>query len=128
MPQKVLNKVCQRCNKHFLTYEADKNFCTDECKFKKLYCQHFNVKDHNFDAKVKNCQHCGEISRFKFCNKHCANAYARKEYKKESIKKSCEDREKPKRKGISYEELNRRAEWKRLNDDESWLRRFNSVR
>lgn len=120
--------MCERCEKHYLTYEEDKNFCTDQCKFKKLYCQQRNVKDVKLTKADKQCRNCGEWTKQVFCNKQCEYAHRRKEYQEKSIKKSCENREKSKKRRISFEELNCRAEWKRLNDDESWLKRFNAVR
>jgi hypothetical protein len=128
MPPQVFNKICERCEKRYLTYEEDKNFCTDNCKFKKIYCEKRKIKDTPLTKADKQCKHCGEKTKTIFCNKQCQYAYDRLRSKQKTVKKSYENRDKSKRRRISFEELNRRSEWKRLNDDESWLKRFNASR
>lgn len=111
MPIPKFNKLCERCGKNYLTYDKEKNFCNDDCKAKKLYCKKFKIKDRIRELQAKNCKYCGEPSKFTFCHKECKYAHERKERADARALKSREDFVKPKRKGISYAELNRRAEW-----------------
>lgn len=130
MPRQVLKKMCKRCEKTFFTYENDKEFCTDICQHKKAYAEHFKVKDTPLTYKIKQCFHCGEDSRKKFCNLHCQKQHGKKQRAQAHNDRIKEGKEtiRPKRKGISYEELNRRAEWKRVNEDYSWLYQKNRER
>ena len=125
MVNQPFSKICERCEKRYLTFESDKNFCTDTCKFKKLYCQKRKVKDISLAKADKQCKNCGEPTKNKFCNTQCCDLYLRNQKAQERLKKSFIDLDKPKKKGLSYDELNRRAEWKRLNYDESWMYKNN---
>lgn len=126
MPPPVLKKHCKRCEKTYLTYEFDKDFCTDVCKHKHAYAEHFNIKD-ELTYSIGNCLYCGEESRKKYCNLHCEKAHQKEKRVENSITR-IKNNDKPRKNGLSYEELNRRAEWKRVFDDGDYLYRNNRER
>lgn len=112
-------KCCEWCNKSFMTYEENKIFCTDTCIAKKKYSELFYLKKPI--QRSHPCRECGdEILKngTEFCNHKC-----RQKYKYKNLPKKQKDpSKKNNRKAISYDELNRREEYKRVFDDE-WAAR-----
>lgn len=133
MPIQVLKKCCERCGKAFFTYENDKNFCNSNCEAKFKYAQHFNI-DEKLIEHDSVCAFCHEEihtkgrNKSKFCNKKCERGFLNQQSRQKTIDKSLKETDKQKKKSISYDELNRRAEWKRVNDDESWMYKRNRER
>lgn len=113
-------------------------FCSSTCKGKKEY---FDKLSRTSTAVQKQksmlkcnilyvCEECGqESSSKKYCSTDCRKSGLNKKGREKTLKKSAQTftKEKPKPK-YSFEALNRMAEWKRLNDDETWLNRFNGER
>ena len=111
---------------------SHKKFCNENCEKKYAYAIHFN-KTEKLIEHSSTCLFCNEeihtkgIISKKFCNRKCAREFLNQTRRQKTIDKSISKEPiiRPKKKGISYSELNRRAEWKRLNEDESWLYRSN---
>lgn len=117
MPLKPERKNCVHCLRSFLTYEKDKKFCSQDCLVKRAYKVHFGIAK---EYQEKFCKWCGvqiaSTNSKAFCDKVCKNKF--QVHKR--LSKNMNDMEwKEKKKGrkVSYEELNRREEYKRLYDD-----------
>lgn len=118
MAPQVLRKCCVRCGKGFLTHSEELIYCNTTCeglhkyemnrKIKKKYNKHF-------------CLSCGGGLNGvrKFCDRVCKNAYNKAETEQDRIIEANKKEAKPSKKRgcLSYEELNRRSEYKRLYDD-----------
>lgn len=89
-----------------------------EKKLPKLFCENC---DEPFQAISK---------KSRFCSSRCTGANKNKKYK-EKILKGNENwlNPKPKKKmQTSFAQLDRQFEWKRVWDDESWTKKFNTYR
>ncbi len=118
MKNKILRKNCLRCVKNFLTYEEDKVYCNSDCESKAVYEKHFGCVK-TFKDSV--CECCGLRVKgsTKYCSKDCDNSIRRQKLaeKRELINKEENILGKSNLKKVSYTELNRRLEYKRLYDD-----------
>ncbi len=119
MSPKLLKRVCPRCNKGFHTYTEEMQYCNTQCKVKHEYENMFNL------ARVLAkgfCENCGiEIAAGKrvYCSHECRLLSQKADRHEEKLRSDANTpiaTKKP-RKGMSYEELNRRAEYKRLYDE-----------
>jgi hypothetical protein len=125
-------KFCQRCGKGFLTYEDEMEFCNHDCWAKHEYYKRYPEKDICVTRQGK-CLACGCSLVIKghrslmFCTDQCKRNHIKNEYTKKSIEKA-KSTEKTKRRKVSYEELNRREEYKRVFEDDSWLYKRNRDR
>ena len=127
MAPSLLNKYCKRCEKSFFTYDDSMVFCNHTCEVRYKYYEKFPNQD---KSKIKegNCHYCKEqiirrgVTHLKFCNEHCKKKFVNQENRKRSLGNP---KTASKRKKVSYEELNRRAEHKRVFEDHSWLYRHN---
>ena len=109
-------------------------FCTSECEGKFKYYETMapvskmvaGQKSRLKSNLLFPCEVCGkETSKKRFCSHECIALNRRKIGTDATLAKTKEKfLESKKRKGISFEELNRIAEWKRLHDDERWLKKF----
>jgi len=130
MPPPTYKKSCPRCGKGFLTHDNTMEFCNQNCSAKHEYYKMYPHKDASPTREGK-CTCCGAHLNIKgrgflmFCNEHCKRSYTNAENRKKTTAKSSN---KPRKKGLSYEELNRRAEYKRVFEDESWLYKRNHNR
>ncbi len=134
MPPKLYHFRCKHCNKARQTYDASMQFCTSECQTKFKYYEAMcpiSATVRGQKARLKNhilkaCACCGqETSRRKFCSDSC-HILHRAKLKRDATTARSKEKflEDKKRKGVSFEELNRQAEWRRVFDDDSWLNRF----
>ena len=134
MPIRLYTFKCKHCNKSRNTYNPDMIFCTPECEGKFKYYETMapvskmvaGQKSRLKSTLLFPCEACGkETSNKRFCSHECIALNRRKIGREETLEKTKEKfLEEKKRKGISFEELNRIAEWKRLHDDERWLKKF----
>lgn len=118
MPVPTWRRKCTRCGKGFLTYLEDMVYCNTDCKAKHAYEIQRNYKPKEYNKH--DCLSCGGglNGNRKFCDRICRNAYNRAEAQQERIVAANTREKKPRKKGgLSYEELNRRAEYKRLYDN-----------
>jgi len=124
MPIRLYTFKCKHCNKSRNTYNPEMIFCTSECEGKFKYYETMapvSTMVANQKARLKKnllfpCEMCGkETSSKRFCSHECQVLNRRKIGREEALSKTKEQflKEK-KRKSISFEELNRRAEWKRV--------------
>ena len=120
----LFRRSCERCKKFFNTYETDKFFCTDLCRSKKIYCEIRGIEDTKLKKQIHDCIICErETTNKKYCSKRCQQIVKNKKQKEKNALK-----EKKPRKKVSFAWLNKMEEWKRLNDDNRWLDRFNGRR
>jgi hypothetical protein len=134
MAPSLLNKYCKRCEKSFFTYDDTMIFCNHTCEGRYKYFERYPKQD---KSKIKegNCYYCKEpikrrgVAHLKFCNEHCKKKFINQENRKRSLSNPKTALEgslgNPKRKKVSYDELNRREEHKRVFEDHSWLYRHN---
>lgn len=118
MKSKVWTRDCVRCGKGFLTYLEDMIYCNSLCKGKHEYEKKLKVKTPEF--KKRPCPSCGMglKGNRNFCDKVCRNAFNRAEAQQEKTIAANLKEKKPRKKGgLSYKELNRREEYKRLYDN-----------
>lgn len=116
MPPPLFKKQCKRCQKNYLTYEADKEFCNSLCESKHKYEEIF---PRNIPLQAtKNCAFCNQETLSKFCNLHCKKNYQKQQRTKNSAEVFLRDKDKNK-KLLPYHVLNEMAERKRLYQD-SW--------
>lgn len=110
--------TCINCKQR---YELLKNFqiyCSDLCE------RAYEEKQENLYNQ--NCIECGKIFRKTQIDSHQKICYACKEVRKKtkyySEKKYAIEEwvKKERKKGLSFEELNRRAEWKRVFGQNAW--------
>jgi len=113
-------------------------FCSTACKGKLEYYEKMSLVSSRVKrqkSQLKNdvlypCVVCGmETSNRKYCSRECQKSQRNKINREKTLLKSGEtflkEKVKPK---YSLAALNRMAEWKRVNDDESWLNRFQASR
>jgi len=127
MPPPVLKKSCKRCGKPFFTYENDLEFCNDDCRAKYDYSIKLN-KPELLKVNSSNCAYCREpIDLRGKCTQKFCNSLCRKNFKNKESRDKRSKNPKPKGTGkkLSYEELNRRAEYNRVFDDHDWIYRQN---
>lgn len=124
IPMRLYTFKCKHCNKSRNTYNPEMNFCTPECEGKFKYYEIMapvskmvaNQKSRLKSNILFSCEVCGkETSSKRFCSNECIALNRRKIDRDATLAKTKEKfLEAKKRKGISFEELNRRAEWKRV--------------
>ncbi len=124
MPIRLYTFNCKHCNKSRNTYNPDMIFCTSECEGKFKYYETMapvskmvaNQKSRLKSNLLFTCEACGkETSNKRFCSHACVALNRRKIGTDSTLAKTKEKfLQEKKRKGISFEELNRRAEWKRV--------------
>ncbi len=134
MAPRLYTFKCKHCNKSRNTYDPDMKFCTPECegrfKYYETLCPISQTARSQRDRLKSNilfpCEVCGkETSQKRFCSFGCSNLHKNTTGRNETLERNKETFLKEKqRKGISFEELNRRSEWKRLYDDNEWLNKF----
>jgi hypothetical protein len=123
------DKHCIECGSVITRKKLYTYTCSDECEKKNQ--EFFKMAYDRIESSLKaTCKDCGKElrksreSRVKYgkcedCKKHSQFQKNKqvKDYTSSFLNKK-------KAKPISFQELNRRAEWKRLYDNESWLNRF----
>lgn len=130
-------KQCCNCRKIYIG-DGYKESCTRECYFKKKYAEKMNKRIKVKDVYSKICLVCNESfecnsKAIKYCSFGCAKAVktGRPTSQEDKIKAANAkwlEPTKPRKKGKSYAQLTREAEWRRVWDDESWTRNFNANR
>lgn len=114
---------CPKCTKEFKPTKNYQIFCSEECEnYHDTFLENFNSE------KLKGyCPGCGREVRL--TNYHsssqchtCRYSKIRKKVKEEQIQLSLKKNEegKKRKKGLSLTELNRRAEYKRVFDEDGW--------
>lgn len=121
MAPKVLRKECLRCKGSFLTYDANKAWCNEDCRIGQIYEAHFGL-DKCFQPVY--CKHCGTaipLSRNRrrrdYCDKICHMMANEGEKKKERISKANAAPKRTYEKALPLEERIRRNEYGRLYDE-----------
>ena len=138
MAVKVYQFKCKHCNKIRHSHDESMEFCSTSCKAKLEYYEKMSLVSSRVQrqkSQLKNhilypCVGCGaETSNRKYCSIECSRSVKNKAAREKTLQKTKEtfvkERIKPK---YSLAALNRMAEWKRVNDDESWLNRFQASR
>lgn len=138
-------KQCCNCRQIYIG-DGYKDSCTRDCYFKKQYAekmksQGITGKRHQLIVKkIYNsiCPVCNEPFEYnskviKYCIFGCAKAVKSgrmisQEDKIKAANAKWLEPKKPRKKGKSFAQLNREAEWRRVWDDESWTRNFNANR
>lgn len=115
MPPQLLKKQCFRCNKTFYVYDNRICYCNADCKNKDAYYTKLGLTDPLDKRAVKNhCEICQEAIYHKkkqFCSIPCE-----KEAKRRAsiVKSNSTETKRLVGKTVSYDELNRRSERKRV--------------
>lgn len=124
MPISLLKQSCHHCGKSFFTYEQNMEFCNQSCEGKFKYNE--AMGNEQPERVSISCSYCGEevirttssVGRKNtgkvYCNFQCRKNYTNE--KRRADREQKEPSEKPKNR-ISYEELNRRAEIRRVMDE-----------
>jgi hypothetical protein len=124
MPTNLLKKTCPYCNRSFLTYEKEMNYCSSVCDGKFRYNERFGIKT---EFKEKFCLFCGEMNNKNFCNSKCSNAYEREKTTKRSKEQFVKEKSNNFNR-LPYHVLNKIAERKRVMKDDKWLYTINRNR
>jgi hypothetical protein len=137
-----IRKKCINCSRIYIG-DGYKESCTRECFFKKKYEEHSLANGrYGKKHKVKTvsvhkhiCKQCNQPfesnrKNSAFCSFGCSRTQISQDKQIQAANErwlNPKPRKKPK-KPKSFAQLNREAEWRRVWDDESWARNYNSYR
>lgn len=119
MSKKVLLKICKRCSVNFNTYEPTLLYCNDNCRKKHIYEIHRGIEKKIESAPCVNCGRLINKNNHKFyCNKECRKNVTKAEMREEyNLNNFYKPRKRIPKSAISYQELIKRSEYKRLYDN-----------
>lgn len=111
--------TCPRCFQKFTPKKLYQMFCSPECE-EDCHEQIHKIREHKLNAK---CQVCG--AQFRRAHESlstylCVGCKQQRQKLLAKTDKPAEWKDKPKPKSLSYTELNRRAEYKRVFDEKGW--------